>query len=89
MPEMLREFPTLVGGVDEAYVAQIWTRELNDGRWEAWVVFVPVTADQPRRTDRDTLQANRAAVHYWASGLTPIYLDGAFARSRPVRVSAA
>jgi len=86
---MLREFLTLGGGVDdEAYVAQIWARELNDGRWEAWVVFVPVAAGQPRRTERDTLQASRAAGEYWASGLTPIYLEGAFARSRPVRVSA-
>ena len=45
MPEMLREFPILVGGVDDdAYVAQIWAREMSDSRWEAW----------PRRTDRDT-----------------------------------
>jgi len=38
MPEMLRECPTLVGGVDDdAYVAQIWAREMSDGRWEAWI----------------------------------------------------
>ena len=87
---MLREFPTLVGGVnDEAYVGQVWAREMNDARWEAWMVFVPVAAGQPRRTDRDTIQTNRAGVEYWSSGLTPIYLEGAFSRSWPVRVSAA
>jgi hypothetical protein len=80
MPEMLRECPTLVGGVDDdAYVAQIWAREMSDGLWEAW----------PRRTNCDTTQSTRAAIEYWASSVTSIYLQGAFARSRPVRVSAA
>jgi len=44
MPEVLREYPTLVGGVDDrAFVAQIWGRETSGGRWEAWIVFVPIT----------------------------------------------
>ena len=39
MTELLREYPTLVGGVDEnAYVAQVWGRERDDGRWQAWLV---------------------------------------------------
>jgi hypothetical protein len=42
-----------------------------------------------RRTERDTVQATRAAVEYWASGVTSIYLQGALNRSRPVRISAA
>lgn len=86
---MLREFPTLVGSVDDsAYVAQIWAREMGNGGWEAWIVFVPVATGLPRRTERDTIQTTRAAVEYWASGVTSIYLQGAFARSRPLRVSA-
>jgi hypothetical protein len=89
MPEMLREFPTLVGGVDDnVYVAQVWAHERDDERWEAWIVFVPIAAGQARRTERDTTQGTRAAAEYWASGVTSIYLQGAFARSRPVRVSA-
>jgi hypothetical protein len=89
MPEMLREFRTLVGGVDDnAYVAQVWAHERDDARWEAWIVFVPIATGQARRTDRDTTQGTRAAVEYWASGVTSIYLQGAFARSRPLRVSA-
>jgi hypothetical protein len=90
MAELLREYPTLVGGVDDkAYVAQVWASELSDGRWEAWILFVPVTSGQARRTERDTTQANRASVEYWASSVTSIYLQGALARSRPARVSAA
>ena len=90
MPEVLREYPTLVGGVDDrAFVAQIWGRETSGGRWEAWIVFVPITRGQMRRTERDTVQATRAAVEYWASGVTSIYLQGALNRSRPLRISAA
>ena len=90
MAEVLREYPTLVGGVDDsAFVAQIWGREMSDRRWEAWIVFVPIANGQMRRTDRETVQATRAALEYWASGVTSIYLQGALHRSRPVRISAA
>ena len=86
MAELLREYPTLVGGVDEkAYVAQVWGREMKDGRWEAWLVFVPITRGLARRTDRETTQANREAARYWAAGVTSIYLQGALMRSAPLR----
>ena len=90
MAELLREYPMLVGGVDDnAFVAQIWGRQMGDGRWEAWIVFTPITHGQTRRTERETIQATRAGVEYWASGVTSIYLQGALHRSRPVRISAA
>ena len=93
MSELLREHPTLVGGTDDdghAYVAQIWGRALDDGRWEAWIVFAPVQDGGPmRRTERDTTEASRGAVEDWAAGVTSIYLQGALARSRPVRITAA
>jgi hypothetical protein len=34
------------------------------------------------RTEQETSQPNRVAVEYWASGLEPIYLEGAFARAQ-------
>jgi hypothetical protein len=90
MAEMVREYPPLVGGTDDtAFVAQVWGRQMSDGRWEAWIVFTPVAGGHTRRTDRETMQATRAAVEYWASGVTSIYLQGALTRSRPVRISAA
>ena len=33
------------------------------------------------RTGRETTQPNRDAVANWASGLEPVYLEGAFARA--------
>ena len=80
MPEVLREYPTLVGGVDDrAFVAQIWGRETSGGRWEAW---------RPDALDGARHGAGHARP-YWASGVTSIYLQGALNRSRPVRISAA
>jgi hypothetical protein len=90
MAELLREYPTLVGGVDDkAFVAQVWGHETSDGRWEAWIVFAPIAPGQMRRTERETVQATRAALEYWASGVTSVYLQGALGRSRPLRISAA
>jgi hypothetical protein len=33
------------------------------------------------RTGRETTQPNRDAVAYWASGLEPVYFEGAFVRA--------
>jgi len=54
-----------------------------DGTWEAWLEFEPTDASKAAiRTDRETSQSNRQAIDYWASGLEPVYLDGAFARAQ-------
>lgn len=54
------------------------------GTWEGWLEFHP--AEERRgvvlRTGRETTQPNRAALEYWASGLEPLYLEGAFARAK-------
>jgi hypothetical protein len=87
MADLLREYPKLVGGTDDrAYVAQAWTRQMDDGRWEAWLVFVPVDGGQALRTERETTQSSREAALYWSSGVTPVYLEGALGRSFPLRL---
>lgn len=51
--------------------------------WAGWLEFTPVDGSgEPVRTDTETTQPNREAVVYWASGLEPVYLDGALARIR-------
>jgi len=53
-----------------------------DGTWEGWLEFAPLTAGLPtRRTGRETTQPDRAALEYWATGLEPLYLAGAFERA--------
>jgi hypothetical protein len=60
-----------------------------DHTWQGWVEFVPVGKGTIVRSGRETTQPNREGLVYWASGLTPVYLEGALHRalnpvSRPV-----
>ena len=66
-----------------AYRARVCAIERSDGTWEGWLEFHPIDAPKTvLRTGQETLQSNRGALEYWASGLEPIYLDGAFARAQ-------
>jgi hypothetical protein len=63
------------------WVPSIYGAQRNDGMWEAWIEFRPLDDGPPRATDRETTQPNREAVEYWATGLEPVYFEGAFARA--------
>ena len=53
-----------------------------DGTWEGWLEFVPLDATLlSRRTERETTQPDLPALEYWATGLEPLYLAGAFERA--------
>ena len=81
MAELIQTYAELVrdaGG--EEYTAHAYGEERGGGTWEGWIEFHPA-AGAVRRTARETTQPDRAALAYWASGLEPIYLDGAFARA--------
>jgi len=60
---------------------------MGGGTWQGWIEFVPIGDGQPIRSSRETTQPNRQDTLYWATGLTPVYLQGALrrAQSRPVR----
>jgi hypothetical protein len=83
-PVMILEFfEHLRDPVDGAtYVARVYGRPRMDGTWEGWLEFVAVGAAVVLRTEQETTQSNRQGVAYWASGLEPSYLEGAFARAR-------
>ncbi len=92
-PVVVLEFAERVRDpVDGAtYVARVYGRARADGTWEGWIEFVAVGAAVALRTEQETTQSSREGVAYWASGLEPTYLEGAFARARrdaPVAVSA-
>ena len=66
----------------ETYRVQTFGRARPDGMWEGWLEFHPVDRPGPvLRTDRETTQANREALVYWATGLEPIYREGALSRA--------
>ena len=90
MAELIHEFTTQVKDHQvDGYVAQAWGRRMDDGRWEGYLVFLPLARGFARRTGRETTQANLEALAYWVTGLEPVYLEGALARSYPLRLDSA
>jgi hypothetical protein len=66
---------------DVVYRAEIWGDQRQDGRWEGWLRFIPPDGRGILSTSRETTQPNRRALVYWATGLEPTYLEGAFERA--------
>jgi len=66
---------------DRVYVAQACGRERDDGTWEGWLEFVPADDSAVLRSQRETTQPSLAALEYWATGITPVYLTGALERT--------
>ena len=84
MSELIQRYVTEVvddGGTTYSIFA--YGEGLPGGTWEGWLEFHPADASQPiLRTGRETTQPDRRALEYWASGLEPLYFDGAFDRAR-------
>lgn len=65
------------------YRVEIYGEPRTDGTWEAYLEFVPTNnALAALRTGRETTQPDKRALEYWATGLEPLYLTGAFERAR-------
>jgi hypothetical protein len=83
MPELIFEHAVRVEDADGGtYVPRTYGQARGDGTWIGWIEFHPLDGEGVvLRTDQETLQPNREALLYWASGLEPIYFDGAFSRA--------
>ena len=57
----------------------------DENLWLGSIVFMN-EAGETVETAVETTQPDRAALEYWASGIEPIYLDGALARARGLPV---
>ncbi|PYR80327.1 MAG: hypothetical protein DMF86_01060 [Acidobacteria bacterium] len=82
MAEVLVEFKDVVlqHGSDE-YVARACGAPASHGLWQGWVEFISRDGRQVVRSPRETTQPNREDTVYWATGLTPVYLEGALLRA--------
>ena len=81
MAELIQTYAETLRDADgEEYTAHAYGEARDDGTWKGWIEFHSA-AGAVRRTGRETTQPDRDALAYWASGLEPIYLDGAFARA--------
>jgi hypothetical protein len=83
MAEVLLKFEaTLAGPNGRSYEANACGRPLEGGkRWEGWIEFVPGDDSPVLRTAEETVQPNRDALVYWATGLSVTYLEGALDRA--------
>lgn len=82
MAEVFVEFSELVSAKNGAkYTARACGGEHDRGHWQGWLEFVPVAGGEVVRSARETTQPNRTDTEYWATGLTPVFLEGALDRA--------
>jgi hypothetical protein len=86
MAEVLVEFGELVVHDGHRFVARACGGEMDNGHWQGWIEFVPADGGDVLRSARETTQPNRTDAVYWATGLTPVYLEGALERTVNPRV---
>jgi hypothetical protein len=82
MAEVLVEFSDVVitaGG--SRYMARACGSAVESGHWQGWVEFIDLETGDAVRSPRETTQPNRTDTVYWATGLTPVYLEGALQRA--------
>jgi hypothetical protein len=84
MGELLQEYSTQLDSADgTTYNVRCYGEERLDGTWAGWLEFHPTDESMPvLATGQETSQPNRVTVEYWATGLEPIYFEGAFERAR-------
>jgi hypothetical protein len=88
MAEVIHVFDATVLLDGEPYVAQVVGRP--DGHvWEGWIEFASRDGSDALRTRRETTQPDRAALAYWATGLSGTYLEGALRRALEPHVTRA
>ena len=89
MAEVLAEYAASIeGGNGVLYIARAVGAEADDGLWQGWIEFIPL---MPGRHGAAVAARDDAAepqdVEYWATGLTPVYLEGALRRAlNPLKV---
>jgi len=85
MAKLLQEYATVVVDPDGTdYLVRSYGDERADGTWIGWIEFHPTDLSKPvLKTEQETSQPNQMDVEYWATGLEPVYFEGAFERARP------
>ena len=82
MAQVVLAFPDVMHTADgTAYTVTACGLERPDGTWEGWLEFTPDDTSPVLRSGRETTQPNLADLRYWATGITPVYLEGALDRA--------
>jgi hypothetical protein len=89
MADVLVSFDTPIADRDgRRYHARAVGRLAEDGMWDGWFEFEPLDDDRPVVVGSvETRQPERHDLDYWATGITPVFLEGALDRAlRPLTV---
>ena len=81
MLSLAHHYNELIATGGRTYRARVYGAVDADTRWGGWILFFPVGGGRAIATGRETTQSSLANLTYWASGLTPTYLQGALARA--------
>ena len=83
MAELLQKYSTAVTGRNGTeYIVRSYGEERTDGTWTGWLEFDPIDpSGSVVRTGQETSQPNRMTIEYWATGLEPVYFEGALERA--------
>jgi hypothetical protein len=82
MAETLLQYKHPIAGPDgRLYEARACGTPTDSGTWHGWIEFVPIDGGEPVHSPRETTQPNRTDTEYWATGLTPVYLEGSLRRA--------
>lgn len=82
-PLLVAERAERVRDVDGTeYGIRIYGEPQSDGTWMGWIEFVTLDGSRILRTGHETTQSNSEFLAYWATGLEPLYFEGAFQRAR-------
>jgi hypothetical protein len=84
MAVLLQEYSTQIIAPDgRTYDVRSYGDERLDGTWTGWLEFRPTDGISPTlSTSQETSQPNLTALEYWATGLEPVYFEGAFERAQ-------
>ena len=61
--------------------ARVYAEQLDSGRWGGFIEFVAADGTFTTRSPRETTQRNLHDMAYWATGLEPVYFEGALERA--------
>ena len=83
MAEVFVSFDTPISDDLGTYHARAIGCQAEDRMWEGWLEFVPVDGSADVLVGPvESRQPERHDLAYWATGLTPVFLEGALQRAR-------
>ena len=87
MTDVLHAFGEVIEDRRGAFDGRVVGRQAGDGTWEGWIEFAAANGAENLVTDVESRQQTRLQLLRWASGLTPVYAEGALHRAHPVALA--